>query len=164
MRSLLTYLCAAALWCGTTHAAPLTIDRAYIAMVTWEGHRLVPYKDRDGWSVGVGHALTMHGEPVRRAYTRAEVYQLFLHDFAVSQEVCRAGVRDFDGLPEEVQLVALSVAWTCGPTGFMAFRDFRRALSRRAWTASATALYLSRWYGQVSPARANAAIATLRAQ
>ncbi len=156
---LLVLFCA----CATlTRAAPLDTSRVYAELVRWEGHRLVPYRDQDGWSVGVGHALTMHGEPVKRIYTRAEVYQLFLRDLAVSKEACRVGVRDFDDLPEEVQLIALQVAWTCGPSGFARFKDFRFCLSNRAYYAAATQLYLSRWYRQVSPARANAAITTLR--
>ncbi len=145
-------------------AAPLGTDRAYAEMVRWEGHRLIPYRDQDGWSVGVGHALTMHGEPVKRAYSRTEVRQLFLRDLAVSLEACRSGVKNFDSLPEDVQLIALSVAWTCGPTGFRQFKDFRFALSHRTYYAAATTLYLSRWYRQVAPSRANWCVTTLRAQ
>ncbi len=158
---LFTILCCLA---ARLAAAPLDTDRAYAELVRWEGHRLVPYQDQDGWSVGVGHALTQHGEPVKRLYTRAEVRALFIHDLAVSLEACRAGVKGFDDLPEAVRLVCLNVVWSVGPAGFMAFKDFRFALSRRAFYASATALYLSRWYHQTSPARANWAIATLRAQ
>jgi hypothetical protein len=157
MRLLLALLCAA-----TAYAAPVSTDHAYADLVRWEGHKLVPYRDQDGWSVGVGHALTMHGEPVKRSYTRAEVYQLFLHDFAVSKEVCRAGIRDFDRLPEDVQLVALGLAWGVGPTGFMRFRSFRLALSYRAYEAAVTELATSRWARQVSAARLNAAIHVLR--
>ncbi len=146
----------------TATAAPLSTDTVYATMVRWEGHKVVPYRDQDGWSVGVGHALSRHGEPVKRAYTRAEVYRLFVRDYAVSLEICRAGVSGFDGLPEDVRLVCLNVAWGCGPSGFMAFKDLRRSLSRRAYTAAATSLYLSRWYQQVSPARANWAVNTLR--
>lgn len=131
-------------------------------LTRWEGHRLVPYKDGDGFSVGVGHSLTRHGEPVRRVYTRAEVYQLFLRDLAVSIEVARAGVRDFDDLPDEVQLVVLNVVWSVGPTGFMRFKDLRFDLSHRLFDAAATELGVSRWHSQVSAARADWAINTLR--
>jgi GH24 family phage-related lysozyme (muramidase) len=152
-----------ALFCAvSSYAAPVTTERAWVELVRWEGLRLVPYRDADGWSVGVGHALTRHGEPVRRRYTSTEVRGLFYHDLAVSLEACRAGVTDFDALPEEVQLVALNVAWSVGPEGFLAFKDLRRALSHRAYTAASVSLYLSRWYQQTSPSRANWAIQTLR--
>ncbi len=159
MRLLLALLCVA-----SACAAPLSTERAYADLVRWEGHKLIPYRDADGWSVGVGHALTRHGEPVKRVYTRAEVRTLFYHDLAVSLEACRAGVRDFDLLPEEVQLIALNVAWGVGPEGFMRFKGFRFALGRRTYNAAATELFLSKWYRQVSPSRANWAINALRSQ
>ncbi len=160
MRALAILLCLAA----RLAAAPLDTDRVYSAMVLWEGHRLVPYKDQDGWSVGVGHSLTTHAEPVRRSYSRAEVYQLFLRDYAVSLEAARAGVIDFDELSEEVRITVLGIIWTVGPTGFMRFKDLRVALSRRAWSAACVSLYLSKWYRTQPAARANSAINTLRTQ
>lgn len=160
MRLIVILLCLATRLAAT----PLTTDRALLEMTRWEGHKLRPYRDADGWSVGVGHALTRHGEPVKRLYSRAEVYQLFLHDLAVSLEICRSGVRGFDDLPTEVQLVCVNLAWTCGPAGFMAFRDLRFSLSHRAYDAATTALYLSQWYRTQPAARANWAIHVLRSQ
>ncbi len=159
--ALLAFLCLA----GRLAAAPLQTDLVMVELTRWEGHRLVSYKDGvHGWAVGIGHSLTQHGEPVRRLYTATEVRAFFYHDLAVALDTCRAGIDDFDSLPEEVRLVALNVAWGVGPSGFMAFKDLRRSLSRRAWTAATMSLYLSQWFHQVSPARANWAIAVLRAQ
>lgn len=142
-------------------AAPLNTERVFASMVRWEGYRTVPYKDGDGWSVGVGHALIMHGEPVKRTYSRAEVYQFFIHDYAVSLEACRNGIRDFDDLPEAAKLVTLNLVWGVGPTGFRRFKDFRFALSHRMWNTSANELGLSRWFHQISPDRANWCLRTL---
>lgn len=149
--------------CATiTRAAPVFIDRAWREMVKWEGNKTTPYRDAGGWSVGVGHNLTAHGQPVKSAYTRAEVYQLFLHDLAVSLEAARAGVRDFDDLPQDVQLVVLGVIWGVGPTGFTRFHSFRLALSYRAYSSATTELASSKWARQVSAARYNVAIRVLR--
>ncbi len=158
MKGLLLALACVASAC----AAPLNTDLVMVEMTLWEGHRLTPYPDAGGWSVGIGHSLTQHGEPVKRTYTRLEVRQLFYHDLAVAYEAARAGVSDFDDLPDDVRLLTLGVIWGVGPTGFERFRAFRLALSYRSYDLAANELGLSRWYQQVSPRRANAALHTLR--
>lgn len=135
-------------------APPLGVIRDYL--VRWEGYRLTPYKDRGHWSVGVGHNLTVNREPVRR-YSAAEVETLLWRDVSWALDVCRAGVTDFDDLPHDVQLVCIGLAFGVGRVGFMRFTNLRRALSWRAYHAASQELGLSKWYTQVSPARARAA-------
>ena len=54
-------------------AEPLTAERAQRYLIQWEGYRLVPYADgRVNQSVGIGHNLTIHGEPTKARYTDAE--------------------------------------------------------------------------------------------
>lgn len=145
------------------HSAPVKDADVLAVMKLSEGYRLVPYADgpRGTYSVGVGHNLTAHREPVLARYTEPEVLALFAKDLANARRICRKGVEDFDGLPEAVQLVALHVAWSCGPTGFMRFKDLRRSLSYRAYNAAAVSLRQSKWARQVSAARANHLISVL---
>ncbi len=155
---LLALLCVASAWAAPVDAA--TVRRS---LIKWEGYYVVPYKDgRVNMSVGIGHNLTAHGEPVRPRYTAAQINAMFDRDLMVALRACRTGVERFDELPEEVQLVCISLVWTCGAKGFMRFKDVRSALSRRAYTASSTMLYLSNWFRTQPAARANWAVNTLR--
>ena len=142
----------------------LTLDQIRAHLVQWEGYRTQPYRDGPGWSVGIGHSLTQHGEQGiwHRPYTSVEIERLFRRDVAWSLDACRQGIEDFDALPIDVQLVAIGVCWGVGRTGFERFRGFRLALSYRAYDSAATELRLSRWAGQVGPNRTRAYVQTLR--
>lgn len=131
-------------------AVPL--DKLRQEMVRWEGYRLSPYRDGSGYAVGIGHNLTAHGEEVR-TYTAAEVEAFFKSDIQWAIAACRNGIDNFDDLPDDVQIVCISVAFTVGRTGFQRFKDFRLAMSYRAYNAAATELRLSKWAAQVSPSR-----------
>ncbi len=144
-----------------SHAAPVTVGVAWGYLLPIEGYKTHPYKDGLSTSVGVGHCLTCRGETVKETYSASEIRAFFIRDFAVSQEVARHGIKDFDNLPQDVQLVAIGLAFSVGPTGFMRFRMFRLAMSQRAYMAAATELADSKWYQQVSPRRARAAYNTL---
>lgn len=130
-------------------------------LVKWEGYRLVPYRDGAHWSVGIGHNLTVNRQPARR-YSPAEVERFFLADVSWALDACRKGISDFDDLPEQVQLVCISVAFGVGRTGFDRFRNFRLAMSYRAYDSAASELRLSKWATQVSPARRDHHIRVLR--
>lgn len=133
--------------------APITVEQARQHLIQWEGYHLTPYRDGSSWSVGIGHNLTAHGEVKRPRYSHLEVQRMFLKDLAWSLDALRKSIRAFDDLPQDVQLVALSVVWTTGRTGFNRFTSFRRALSYRAFNGAAHELALSRWAKQVSPSR-----------
>lgn len=145
-------------------AAPVTLDQARAFLVQFEGYRLVPYRDGAHISVGIGHNLTVHGERVKSRYTALEVERMFRRDLVWALDACRAGVRDFDDLPERVQLVALGVCWTVGRTGFHRFTNFRRALSYRAYNSAAHELSRTPWARQVGEHRSRHHIHVLLAQ
>ncbi len=147
-----------------TQPGTLSIHVAWSELIRWEGHSLTPYRDGAGYSVGVGHSLSAHAEPVKARYTQTEVWALFLADLSWSLDSCRSGIRDFDSLPRDIQLVALGLAWNVGRTGFARFHDFRVALSYRSYESAAFALQTSRWYQQAPARRVNAYLGTLRSQ
>ena len=135
------------------------------SLIKWEGYRLTPYKDGRATCVGVGHNLTARREKAKPRYTALEVERFLLRDIAAALDTCRAAVDRFDGLPDDVQLVCINVAFTCGRSGFMRFTNLRRALKYRAYELAASELGHSLWYrSQVSPARARWAYGVLKGQ
>lgn len=157
-------LALAALWLTSKAvAAPVPDTEVLADLRRWEGWRDAPYRLRGQWHVGLGHNLSAHREPVR-TYSRAELNAFAARDIAAARAACRQGVEGFDDLPRRVQLVALGLAFNVGRTGFMGFRHFRLALSRRAYESARTELGLSQWYRQAPAARANAYLTVLRAQ
>lgn len=163
---LVSFVAALGLLSRESVAAPTQPDTlSYAAIrahvIQYEGYRFVPYPDGPGWSVGAGHSLTANMEPRKARYTVAEVERYLRQDIAWSWDAARAGITDFDSLPQDAQLVAIGVAITVGRTGFERFSAFRFALSHRAFNAALTELGNSRWRRQVSLARANAYLRTL---
>lgn len=128
----------------------------------YEGVSTAVYRDPSGtgYSVGVGHWLG-RVRPTKMRYTETEVLALFYRDLAVHLEACRSGVRDFAGLPKPVQLTTLGLAWGVGPTGFKRFKNFRLALSYRAWEAAKIELLDSRWAHQISQERLRSSLLSL---
>lgn len=147
--ALVTLVTAPAVWC-----APVPFAAIRSEQVHWEGYSLTPYSDGvNGWSAGIGHSLVAHGEPIAARYTAAEVERWFVRDVAAAVSACRAGIRGFDDLPHDAQLVGIALAFSCGRAGFLRFHRFRAALSARSYRSAATALAASRWAAQVGRAR-----------
>lgn len=122
-------------------------------MIRWEGLRFVPYVDGKNFTSGIGHNLNAHREKLKPRYSTFEVDRWFYRDLAFAIGAANAGIRDFDSLPDEVQLLVIGLVWTVGPTGFKRFINLRRALSWRAYEAASIELLDSKWAIQVSPAR-----------
>lgn len=144
-------------------AAPTEADH-FISLLRWESFRLTPYNDGAHRCVGLGHNLDAHKELPKTVYSQAELMTLFRSDLATSLRAAREGVRDFDELPDEVQLAITGLLWTVGPTGFLKFKNLRLALSMRHFSGAASELYSSKWFRQVSAQRANYTLNALRLQ
>lgn len=158
IRLLLFLLCVAPAVASPTDAAYL----AYLTKV--EGYCTVPYQSAGDWHVGIGHDLSAHGEHPRASYTAAEIKHLFQHDLVIAIMTCRDGVRDFDSLPNDVQLVTVGLAFNCGPLGFRRWTGFRFALGHRAFNAAASEVGQSLWARQVGASRFNGVIHVLLRQ
>lgn len=160
------FLTVALLFAATSicRAVPVTYSEARTYLVQWEGYKTTPYRDGPAghYSVGIGHSLTANGEVPRARYSPTQIERYFAADLSWALDACRAGVRRFDDLPKDIQLVALSVAFTTGRTGFHRFTNFRRALSWRAYDAAAVELADSKWRTQVSVSRFNHCVRVLR--
>ena len=144
-------------------AAPTEADY-FISLSGWESFCLTPYNDGAHKSVGLGHNLSAHKEALKPSYTQIELMTFFRSDLATSLRAARAGVRDFDDLPDEVQLAVVGLIWTVGPTGFFKFKNLRLALSMRAFDGAASELWDSKWRTQISMERFNYYFNVLKSQ
>lgn len=160
MRSILTLLSLAAL---PLKGAPTEVDY-FIHLNGYEGFKLSPYRDGKDTCVGVGHNLTAHKRTPKASYTQEEIMGFFHSDLAIALRAARKGITNFDQLPDEVQLVMVSLIWTVGPTGFLKFKNLRRALSWRAYDSAAAEIRDSLWFHQVQTSRANETFRVLRSQ
>lgn len=134
------------------------------SLITFEGYRAVPYRDAGSWAVGVGHNLSANGQHPKARYSRVEIERFLMQDIAWSIDAARKGVDRFDELPDQVQLLCIHLAFTCGRTGFDRWVNLRRAIGYRAYSAAATELADSRWRKQVSATRFNWALRILQTQ
>jgi GH24 family phage-related lysozyme (muramidase) len=124
------------------------------ALVVYEGIRDEPYRDRNGsWVVGIGHSLTANRERVKPRYTRDEIAAFYDHDLATALRSARLLVKGFDEMPDGVKEVCVHLIFTCGPSGFARFKDFRFCIEHSMWHSAASRLKDSRWARQVSRPR-----------
>lgn len=134
-----------------TQASAIPSDKVLIYLIQMEGFKLVPYRDGHQLCVGIGHVIT---DSTVRIYSDEQIYAWFDADLANARRICRKGIKGFDDLPHDAQLVSISLAWCVGPTGFMRWKDFRTQLSKRRYKRAAEALQQSLWWKQVSVDRA----------
>lgn len=136
--------------------------RLYI--VQWEGcsvtpvyHPARPYTHSET-TVGIGHNVRYGMELVggyqpHRHYTPREITLLYTQDYARAIGACRVNVAGFDSLPRPARFVCLSLAWTCGPTGFSRWHDLQADLEHHMYSIAASELLSSRWSHQVVAVR-----------
>lgn len=152
---------------GATAASadPVPYSTIRTHLIKYEGYRHHPYRDGpNGWSVGVGHNLTIRGEKPRPYYSSIQIERQLTENISWALDAARRGIRGFDDLPHDIQCVAIGVAFTVGRTGFERFYEFRTALSYRSYRKAAMELQLSRWSRQVSPSRVGDYLRILRAR
>ena len=130
---------------SSAHGA-VTADSFFPYIEKWEGNSPTVYRRLNETCVGIGHKLP-HNE--HRSYSSFDIYRFYHEDYARALDTCRVGISNFDLLPTNVQVVAMSVAWTTGRSGFMKFRKFRHLLSVGRYREAATELANSRRTSQV---------------
>lgn len=146
--------------CISSCKAAIDINHFKAWLIQWEGYHTEVYKDPGSGHriIGIGHNLDT-GTPwykklIGLDYTKNEIDQFFIADLNVALAAARKGIQNFDNLPRDAQYVTLSLIWSCGPSGFMKFKDFRNSLKRRHFVLASTALRDSLWFKQVQKRRA----------
>ncbi len=162
--ALILLLSALAALLLVTSARGQTPDQFRRYIQVWEGFSVHPVTRANGETVvGWGHNCRYDlPHPLRHTYSEADLYLLFERDYWRARATVRDGIRDFDSLPLNDRLVALSVAWCVGPTGFQHFTAFRTSLSYRLYTGAAMELQRSLWARQVGRARLVNHVVTIR--
>jgi GH24 family phage-related lysozyme (muramidase) len=158
-------LLLASIFVGGIPSLASTADETtiFVSLISFEGFRLTPYKEKgcSSWSVGIGHNLTAHKQRIKE-YTQKEVMEFFHEDYLEALSTARRLVRDFDNLPEPAQIVVIQLIWSVGPTGFYKFKKFRMALNNKSWVTARKELLNSKWAGQVQKERVEWAIKLLK--
>ncbi len=125
-------------------------------LVHWEGHTSVPIDLPGETIVGIGHNLSVHPDELRarrKHYSKAEITLFFDRDYEVALSAAKRALPTFDSLPQDVQWVVLSIAWTCGPTGLRDWSAFLAAIKREDYGSAALELEKSQWEQQVGTER-----------
>jgi lysozyme len=115
----------------------------------WEGHRNTPYRDTNGWTVGIGHSLTAHNQQIGSFYSDTEIDQFFFSDLEECLVVARKKIVGFDTLPKDAKLVVVSLIFNLGEGGFNKFKKFKKAIDNRDFVLASSELKDSVWYRQV---------------
>lgn len=143
--------------CYTSNSGPLkneiTWERHYDMnytkikdqLIKHEGLRLKPYKCTAGkMTIGVGRNLDDVGISEQEAMSMLE------NDIDKCVEDLREIFRQFDQLPENIQLVLVDMRFQLGPNRFKAFKAMIRAVEGHDWTEMIRQMKASAWYIQTT--------------
>ncbi len=115
-----------------------------------EGLRLIPYKDTVGrWTVGYGHNLDAHGDPVPECISPQQAEDWLEADVARAERACSLLVPGWEDLDEVRRAVLTDMCFNLGAAGLVKFVNLLKAVKERNWGAAAMAMFNSRWAVQV---------------
>ena len=113
-------------------------------LIKHEGLRLKPYKCTAGkLTIGVGRNLDDVG------ISEQEALDMLFNDVGKCLSDLREIFRQFDQLPENIQLVLVDMRFQLGPSRFRAFKAMIRAVNGLDWDEMARQMKASAWYLQV---------------
>ncbi|OUX54419.1 MAG: hypothetical protein CBE47_00880 [Pelagibacteraceae bacterium TMED287] len=131
------------------------IEKLKEDLIRDEGKKLDVYHDHLGYkTVGIGHLILKDDKefdlPIGAKITEERVDELFKRDIGVTLIECKKLYSDFDGLPEEIQLVIANMMFNLGYPRLSKFKNMKRAVDNRDWTQTAIEMKDSKWYRQVT--------------
>jgi lysozyme len=113
-------------------------------IIKHEGVSLKPYYCPAGkLSIGVGRNLQDNG------ITYDEVVYLLENDIDRCIRELRTIFKDFDELPENIQIVLIDMIFNLGKTRFLKFKKMIQAIKDRDFKKASEEAKNSRWCGQV---------------
>jgi len=114
-----------------------------------EGLRLTPYQCTEGfWTIGYGHNLDAHGEPVPEIITLAQAEDLFEMDLAVAVVQCEDLFPNWADIDEVRQAVLIDMCFNLGKQRLWKFFRMREAIGSRDWGQAAIQMEHSAWAWQ----------------
>lgn len=120
-------------------------------LIVDEGYRGSVYRDTIGMlTVGIGHLVLPSDNLTYGQYVdNKRVMDMFEHDIVHAGIGCRALVKDFDTLPDDVQGVLVNMCFNLGAPRLKDFKKFLAAVSERDFQKAAQEMKDSIWYKQV---------------
>ncbi|KAL3858447.1 hypothetical protein ACJMK2_013038 [Sinanodonta woodiana] len=127
-------------------------------LINVEGYKDVIYADSTkNPTFGIGHKITKNdpefGNPLGTKVSTKRINEAYDADVKAAINSSCILFKDFQNLPEEVQLIILNMRFNLGHTGLDKFEKFRQAVDNRNWVEAASEMEKSNWYKQV-PKRA----------
>ncbi|KAL3858450.1 hypothetical protein ACJMK2_013053 [Sinanodonta woodiana] len=122
-----------------------------IQIIIDEGYVKVIYVTPNGIPhFGIGHKITRQEPefyaPVGTKIGRKRIEEAYRSDMKSAIESCCTLFKDFQNLPDEVQLIVLNMRFNMGHAGMNNFVKFINAINSRDWKQAAQEVEKSRWY------------------
>ena len=145
----------------------MNIDKLREELAEDEGCKYEIYLDHLGLpTMGIGHLSTKddpeYGKDVGSVVELSRVQSAFNLDIAVTLEDCQRLYKDFNDLPEEVQLIIANMMFNLGYPRLSKFKGMKANVDARDWPGAADEMVDSKWYTQV-PNRARRLVDRMRA-
>lgn len=144
----------------------MNLDKLREELAEDEGCKYEIYLDHLGLpTFGIGHLITKndpeYGKDVGTVIEQSRVQSAFNLDIAVTIEDCHRLYKDFNDLPEEVQLIIANMMFNLGYPRLSKFKGMKAGVDARSWSSAADEMVDSRWYTQV-PNRARRLVDRMR--
>ena len=144
----------------------MNLDKLREELAEDEGCKYEIYLDHLGLpTFGIGHLITKndpeYGKDVGTVIEQSRVQSAFNLDIAVTIEDCHRLYKDFNDLPEEVQLIIANMMFNLGYPRLSKFKGMKAGVDARNWSSAADEMVDSRWYTQV-PNRARRLVDRMR--
>jgi len=144
----------------------MNLDKLREELAEDEGCKYEIYLDHLGLpTFGIGHLITKndpeYGKDVGTVIEQSRVQSAFNLDIAVTLEDCHRLYKDFNDLPEEVQLIIANMMFNLGYPRLSKFKGMKAGVDARSWSSAADEMVDSRWYTQV-PNRARRLVDRMR--
>ena len=144
----------------------MNIDKLREELAEDEGCKYEIYLDHLGLATfGIGHLITKddpeYGRDVGTVIEQGRVQSAFNLDITVTIEDCHRLYKNFDELPEEVQLIIANMMFNLGYPRLSKFKGMKAGVDARDWSVAADEMVDSRWYTQV-PNRARRLVDRMR--
>ena len=145
----------------------MNIDKLREELAEDEGCKYEIYLDHLGLpTFGIGHLITKddpeYSKDVGSVVEQSRVQSAFNLDITITLEDCQRLYKDFNDLPEEVQLIIANMMFNLGYPRLSKFKAMKAGVDARSWSSAADEMVDSRWYTQV-PNRARRLVDRMRA-
>tara|TARA_X000001382_G_scaffold54324_1_gene37027 strand:+ start:154 stop:606 length:453 start_codon:yes stop_codon:yes gene_type:complete len=144
----------------------MNLDKLREELAEDEGCKYEIYLDHLGLpTFGIGHLITKddpeYGKDVGTVIEQGRVQSAFNLDITVTIEDCHRLYKNFDELPEEVQLIVANMMFNLGYPRLSKFKGMKAGVDAKSWSSAADEMVDSRWYTQV-PNRARRLVDRMR--